>query len=209
MAENQDREENQNVTENVNVLEAENQPETGTVPENDARSSGEEHAEHDNSYGDPGFHPDPYSPSVGFDTATTSLDPTRIETATTGLHTAPINPAHTEIAPTHTFATPIDPAHTETNDIQTPLPPSYDIHTPPPSAKRTQPDESEPRQPDESTSNRGGNRLDLPPFDSIKIAKDQQVSKWLRSPYTDPSRAQKKVEVDEQYTTFMNDLNLL
>ncbi|KAI9194947.1 hypothetical protein LWI28_010351 [Acer negundo] len=55
-----------NIPENKDVAEAENLTETGNVSENDEhrRSSGEDHVEHDNSDGDPGFHLDPYSPST-------------------------------------------------------------------------------------------------------------------------------------------------
>ncbi|KAK4856949.1 hypothetical protein QYF36_023002 [Acer negundo] len=37
-----------------------------SLGKNKRRSSGEDHVEHDNSDGDPGFHLDPYSPSTGF-----------------------------------------------------------------------------------------------------------------------------------------------
>ncbi|KAI9154111.1 hypothetical protein LWI28_021070 [Acer negundo] len=62
---------------------------------------------------------------------------------------------------------------------------------------------------DESTSNRGSPRAGFPPRDPTDIARDRQLSKWLKSPYTDPFRAQKKVDVISQYTAFVNDPNLL
>ncbi|TXG51555.1 hypothetical protein EZV62_024079 [Acer yangbiense] len=121
-------------------------------------------------------------------------DPTQNETAAA-------SPAHTETAPTHT----------ETDDIHTPLPPSHDVHTPPPPSKRTQhePDVSESGLPDESTSNRGNPGAGLPPSDPTEIARERWVSKWLRSPYTDPSRPMKEMEVNRKYNAFVNDPNLL
>ncbi|KAK0594877.1 hypothetical protein LWI29_001429 [Acer saccharum] len=121
-------------------------------------------------------------------------DPTQNETAAA-------SPAHTETAPTHT----------ETDDIHTPLPPSHDVHTPPPPSKRTQhePDVSKSGLPDESTSNRGNPRAGLPPSDPTEIARERWVSKWLRSPYIDPSRPMKMMEVNRKYNAFVNDPNLL
>ncbi|KAK0606542.1 hypothetical protein LWI29_000361 [Acer saccharum] len=121
-------------------------------------------------------------------------DPTQNETAAA-------SPAHTETAPTHT----------ETDDIHTPLPPSHDVHTPPPPSKRTQhePDVSESGLPDESTSNRGNPRAGLPPSDPTEIARERWVSKWLTSPYIDPCRPMKMMEVNRKYNAFVNDPNLL
>ncbi|KAK3205623.1 hypothetical protein Dsin_019669 [Dipteronia sinensis] len=48
-----------------------------------------------------------------------------------------------------------------------------------------------------------------PLFDRTERVRERLLLKWLRSPYTDPFRAQKKVEVAEQYTAFMNASGLL
>ncbi|KAI9190901.1 hypothetical protein LWI28_000482 [Acer negundo] len=53
--------------------------------------------------------------------------------------------------------------------------------------------------PNESTSNRGSPRAGLPPCEKAEIARDRQLSKWLKSPYTYPFKAQKKVEVIVPY----------
>ncbi|KAI9165063.1 hypothetical protein LWI28_006867 [Acer negundo] len=147
----------------------------------------------------------------------TPVYPTHIETPFIALtHTeTPHTPVtHTQTAPaaiTNTKTALVAPSNTETDDIHTPLPPSHDIHTPPPPSKRTQPkpDGSESGLPDESTSNLGSLRTGLQPRDPTKITRDRHLSKWLRSPYTDPFRAQKKVEIISKYTAFVNDLNLL
>ncbi|KAK0598280.1 hypothetical protein LWI29_033260 [Acer saccharum] len=97
------------------------------------------------------------------------------------------------------------------DDIHTHLPPSHDVHTPPPPSKRTQhePDVSESRLLDESTSNRRNPRAGLPPSDQTEIARERWVLKWLRSPYIDPSRPMKMMEVNRKYNAFVNDPNLL
>ncbi|KAK0594852.1 hypothetical protein LWI29_001261 [Acer saccharum] len=158
---------------------------------------------------------------------TAPVDPTDIETplvSLTHIEKAPVIPAHTgrppkapadptqnETAAASPVHTETAPTHTETDDIHAPLPPLHDVHTPPPPSKITQhePDVSESGLPDESTSNQGNPRVGLPPSDPTEIARERWVSKWLRSPYTDPSRPMKKMEVNRKYNAFVNDPNLL
>ncbi|KAK0578078.1 hypothetical protein LWI29_004769 [Acer saccharum] len=165
-------------------------------------------------------HPEIAPQTASVDPKTAPADPTDTEIPFVSLtHTekAPAIPAHTRrppeapANPTQNETATASPAHTETDDIHTYLPPSHDVHTPPPPSKRTQhePDVSESGLPDESTSNRGNPRAGLPPSDPTEIARERWVSKWLRSPYTDPSRPMKEMEVNIKYNAFMNDPNLL
>ncbi|TXG63501.1 hypothetical protein EZV62_010495 [Acer yangbiense] len=172
-------------------------------------------------------HPETAPQTASVDPKTAPADPTDTETPLVSLtHTekAPAIPAHTgrppeapadptqnETAAASPAHTETAPTHTETDDIHTPLPPSHDVHTPPPPSKRTQhePDVSESGLPNESTSNRENPRAGLPPSDPTEIARERWVSKWLRSPYTDPSRPMKEMEVNRKYNAFVNDPNLL
>ncbi|KAK3227206.1 hypothetical protein Dsin_007068 [Dipteronia sinensis] len=149
-----------------------------------SRFSTEDYAEHEDSDGEPAFQ---LNTSLGvYGTPTTETAPTTTETAPT-IH-APVPPSY---------------------DIHTHLPPSHEIHTPPTPSTKIQPETSKSGKAE--TSSRGGNSPIPPPqlFDRTEIVRERLLSKWLRSPYTDSFRAQKKVEVAEQYTAFLNASGLL
>ncbi|KAK3225124.1 hypothetical protein Dsin_004986 [Dipteronia sinensis] len=169
--------------------------------------SKEDYAEHDDSDGEPAFQLNTGLGVYGTPTTetapTTKTTPTTTEIAPTTTETSPTTP---EIAPTiHAPVAPVPPS----DDIHTPLPPSHEIHTPPTPSTKIQPETSKSGKAE--TSSRGGNSPIPPPplFDRTERVRERLLSKWLRSPYTDPFRAQKKVKVAEQYTAFMNASGLL